>query len=178
MRLAYQALVRTPEYALDTDRQASLVRPLYFGLLDEEQEQYAKKRLLEALDHYGRRLGTGISVHAADSGCAGGDRYRGGLPSAGTWRDARMALYAEGGSQHDLGVWEGTSAQGGIASLDHYSKGAVCEWLFREMCGIHVTGESLCDRAEARRTFYPRVHRVSQHLRLREERMEEDGKEL
>ena len=86
VRLAYQALVRTPEYALDTDRQASLVRPLYFGLLDEEQEQYAKKRLLEALDHYGWRLGTGISVHAADSGCAGGDRYRGGLPSAGTWR--------------------------------------------------------------------------------------------
>ena len=34
VRLAYQALVRTPEYALDTDRQASLVRPLYFGLLD------------------------------------------------------------------------------------------------------------------------------------------------
>ena len=58
VRLAYQALVRTPEYALDTDRQASLVRPLYFGLLDEEQEQYAKKRLLEALDHYGWRLGT------------------------------------------------------------------------------------------------------------------------
>ena len=27
--------------------------------------------------------GNGISVHAADSGCAGGDRYRGGLPSAG-----------------------------------------------------------------------------------------------
>ena len=40
--------------------------------------------------------------------------------------------------------WEGTSAQGGIASLDHYSKGAVCEWLFREMCGIHVDGENHC----------------------------------
>lgn len=38
--------------------------------------------------------------------------------------------------------WEGTSAQGGIASLDHYSKGACCEWLFREMCGIHVDGKN------------------------------------
>ena len=34
--------------------------------------------------------------------------------------------------------WEGTEAQGGVASLNHYSKGAVCEWLFGEMCGIHV----------------------------------------
>ena len=34
--------------------------------------------------------------------------------------------------------WEGTEAQGGIASLNHYSKGAVCEWLFRGMCGINI----------------------------------------
>ncbi len=34
--------------------------------------------------------------------------------------------------------WEGTQAQGGIASLNHYSKGAVCEWLFDTMCGINV----------------------------------------
>lgn len=38
--------------------------------------------------------------------------------------------------------WEGTKAQGGIASLNHYSKGAVCEWLFKEMCGIKVDGEN------------------------------------
>lgn len=33
-------------------------------------------------------------------------------------------------------------AQGGIASLNHYSKGACCEWLFKEMCGIRVDGEN------------------------------------
>lgn len=38
--------------------------------------------------------------------------------------------------------WEGTQAQGGIASLNHYSKGAVCAWLFRTMCGIRVDGEN------------------------------------
>ena len=38
--------------------------------------------------------------------------------------------------------WEGIEAQGGIASLDHYSKGAVCEWLFGDMCGIKVSGEN------------------------------------
>lgn len=38
--------------------------------------------------------------------------------------------------------WEGTQAQGGVASLNHYSKGAVCEWLFNGMCGINVAGEN------------------------------------
>jgi alpha-L-rhamnosidase len=38
--------------------------------------------------------------------------------------------------------WEGTQAQGGIASLNHYSKGAVCEWLFKTMCGIRINGEN------------------------------------
>ena len=45
-------------------------------------------------------------------------------------------------------AWEGNvkesaiGAQGGIASLNHYSKGAVCEWLMSEMCGIKVAGEN------------------------------------
>lgn len=30
----------------------------------------------------------------------------------------------------------------GIASLNHYSKGAVCRWLFDTMCGIRVDGEN------------------------------------
>ena len=38
--------------------------------------------------------------------------------------------------------WEGPNAQGGVASLNHYSKGAVCEWLFNTMCGIRVEGEN------------------------------------
>ena len=38
--------------------------------------------------------------------------------------------------------WEGIEAQGGIASLNHYSKGAVCEWLFGTMCGIRPAGEN------------------------------------
>ena len=45
-------------------------------------------------------------------------------------------------------AWEGNvkgsaiGAQGGIASLNHYSKGAVCEWLMSEMCGIKVAGDN------------------------------------
>lgn len=40
-------------------------------------------------------------------------------------------------------AWEGdTTINAGIGSLDHYSKGAVCEWLFKGMCGINVVGEN------------------------------------
>ena len=38
-------------------------------------------------------------------------------------------------------AWEGTATKNdGIASLNHYSKGAVCCWLFDTMCGIRVAG--------------------------------------
>lgn len=59
-RRSYQALRETPAYSLDTDRQAQLVRPLAFGLLNGEQEKFAKKRLLLALEHFGWRVGTGF----------------------------------------------------------------------------------------------------------------------
>ena len=59
-KAAYRELVKTVDYSLDTDKQARLVRPLYFDLLDEEQTAFAKKRLTEALEHYRWRLGTGF----------------------------------------------------------------------------------------------------------------------
>lgn len=142
VRAAYQALVDTPEFSLDTDRQARLVRPLYFGLLNERQEEFAKKRLIQALENYGWRLGTGflstplildvletIDVEAA---------YR-------LLENEEMPgwlFMPKSGANTIWESWEGTHAQGGIASLDHYSKGAVCEWLFRRMCGIKVDGEN------------------------------------
>jgi alpha-L-rhamnosidase len=40
-------------------------------------------------------------------------------------------------------AWEGNSTPDkGIASLNHYSKGAVCEWIFSTMCGIKVDKEN------------------------------------
>ena len=42
--------------------------------------------------------------------------------------------------------WDGPTSDngkgGGIASLNHYSKGAVCEWVFDEMCGVKIAGEN------------------------------------
>ena len=40
--------------------------------------------------------------------------------------------------------WEGPFNQqgAGAGSLNHYSKGAVCRWLFDTMCGIRADGEN------------------------------------
>lgn len=142
-RRSYQALRETPAYSLDTDRQAQLVRPLAFGLLNGEQEKFAKKRLLLALEHFGWHVGTGflstplildvlarIDIEAA---------YR-------LLENEEMPgwlFMPKNGATTVWEAWEGTATkQGGIASLNHYSKGAVCRWLFDTMCGIHVDGEN------------------------------------
>lgn len=141
-KIGYGKLIECPEFTLDTDRQAKLVRPLYMGLLDEKQREFAQKRLIAALEHYDWRLGTGflstpfilyvlekIDVEYAyrllENEQMPGWLFMPKMNANTIWES-----------------WEGTQAQGGIASLDHYSKGAVLEWVFSEMCGIKVSGEN------------------------------------
>lgn len=139
---AYQELVRTPDFSLDTDRQASLVRPLAFGLLDEKQTEYAKKRLIKALENYGYRLGTGFLSTPLILSVL--EKYD--IESAFRLLENEQMpgwlFMTKNGATTVWESWEGTKAQGGIASLNHYSKGAVCQWLFSSMCGINVDGEN------------------------------------
>ncbi len=142
-RKSYQALRRTSAYSLDTDRQAQLVRPLAFELLDEAQTQYAQKRLLTALEHFDWRVGTGflstplilnvltqIDLNAA---------YR-------LLENERMPgwlFMPKSGASTIWEAWEGNATENdGIGSLNHYSKGAMVAWLFNTMCGIRVDGEN------------------------------------
>ena len=142
-KLAYRELVKTADYPLDTDRQARLVRPLYFDLLDEEQTAFAKKRLIQALEHYRWRLGTGflstplILYVLADMDPEAAYRLLENEEVPG-WLSMPKA-----GATTIWEAWEGpNSREGGIGSLNHYSKGAVVEWLFTTMCGIRVAGEN------------------------------------
>ncbi len=142
IRQAYQELVKCDGFTLDTDQQARLVRPLYFDLLDEKQKTYARTRLLKALEQYHWRLGTGFLSTPLILDVL--EQYD--LESAyRVLENEQMPgwlFMPKSGANTIWESWEGTSAQGGIASLDHYSKGACCEWLFREMCGIHVDGRN------------------------------------
>ena len=141
-KTAYQAMAETKEYTLDTDRQARLVRPLAFALLNEEQTLYARNRLLQALENYGWRLGTGflstplILDVLAEYDLEAAYRLLENEEMPG-W-----LFMPKNGATTVWESWEGTMAQGGIASLNHYSKGAVCQWLFNTMCGIRVAGEN------------------------------------
>lgn len=139
---AYQELVESEEFSMDTDRQAQLVRPLAFDLLNEKQTEFARKRLIKALENYGWRLGTGfLSTPLILDVLAGYD-----LDSAYRLLENEempgWLFMPKNGATTIWESWEGTEAQGGIASLNHYSKGAVCEWLFKTMCGIRIDGEN------------------------------------
>ena len=126
---------------MDTDRQAKLVRPLHLNLLTEQQAEYAKQRLLKALDNYGWRLGTGfLSTPFILDVLTNMDieyAYRllenEELPG---W-----LCMPKLGATTIWENWEGPNTDK-PASLNHYSKGAVCRWLFDTTCGIHVDGEN------------------------------------
>ncbi len=141
-KIGYGKLIECPEFTLDTDRQAKLVRPLYMGLLDEKQREFAQKRLITALEHYGWRLGTGFLstpfilyvLEKIDVEYAYRLLENEQMPGWLFMPKMNANTICES--------WEGTQAQVGIASLDHYSKGAVLEWVVSEMCGIQVSGEN------------------------------------
>lgn len=140
---AYQALCETQKFTLDTDRQARLVRPLAFDLLNDRQKCFAQKRLIKALNGYGWRVGTGflstpliLDVLAdIDIECAYKLLENEQIPG---WLSM-----PKNGATTIWEAWEGNATpNGGIASLNHYSKGAVCEWIFSQMSGINIAGEN------------------------------------
>ena len=139
---AYREMVTKPRFSLDTDRQAKLVRPLYMDLLGEEQAAFARKRLIKALDSYGWRLGTGflstplILYVLADMDIEYAYRLLENEEIPG-W----LSMPKNGAVTIWEG-WEGPRSDSGICSLNHYSKGAVCEWLFDTCCGVSVEGEN------------------------------------
>lgn len=111
-----------------------------FHLLNPEQTAYARQRLLQALDRYGWRVGTGflstplILDVLADIDEEAAYRLLENEEMPG-W-----LFMPKNGATTVWEAWEGTQAAKGIASLNHFSKGAVCEWLFRGMCGLSVAG--------------------------------------
>lgn len=139
---AYRELITKNGYSIDTDRQAKLVRPLYMHLLDEKSTEFAKKRLIKALDNYGWRLGTGFLSTPFILDVLADMNIEYAYKLLENEKMPGWLFMAKIGATTIWESWEGTQAQGGIASLNHYSKGAVCEWLFRTMCGINVSGEN------------------------------------
>lgn len=142
-RKSYQALSRTDAFRLDTDRQARLVRPLAFGLLDESQKTFAQKRLIQALQHYNWRVGTGFLSTPLILDVLASYNLDAAYRLLENEQMPGWLYMPKMGATTVWEAWEGPeSVNGGIGSLDHYSKGAVCRWLFDTMCGIRIDGEN------------------------------------
>lgn len=135
-KAAYDALfVQTG--TLDTNRQAKLVRPLALGLLDGAEKKHALQRLVQAIGDYRYRVGTGflstpfllpVLTEARETETA----YK---VLENTEKPGWLAEVLDGATT----VWENWE---GNLSQNHYSPGAVCQWLFETVAGIRVDGEN------------------------------------
>jgi len=123
--------------SIDTDRQAKLVRPLALGLLDGEKKKNVQQRLVKAVENRSYHIGTGflstpfILAMLTEAGRADTAYKMLENEEAPGW----LAEVEAGATT----VWENWD---GEASRNHYSPGAVCEWLFESVCGIRVVGEN------------------------------------
>ena len=129
---------------IDSDRPCKLVRPLAFGLLEEDEAKRAAARLNELCVKRDYRIGTGfLSTPYILPALA---RY-GYLDTAYRMLENRaepgwLAMVEQGATT----VWEsynGYDENGHPLqiSFNHYSPGAVCSFLFTHVCGISIAGE-------------------------------------
>lgn len=132
---AKRAYLRFAE--LDTGRQAKMVRPLALGLLDGERKKAAQRRLVQAVEQYRYRVGTGflstpfllpVLTEAGEAETA----YK---MLENTEKPGWLAEVLDGATT----IWENWE---GDLSQNHYSPGAVCQWLFDTAAGIRVDGEN------------------------------------
>ena len=129
--------------APDTDRQAKLVRPLAFGLADGESKEAVENRLAQAVVNREYKIATGFLSTPF---------LLGTLTDMGRVDLAYKVLENEKcpgwlyqvnhGATTNWESWEGFTGYQGTGSFNHYSPGAVCQWLFDTVAGIRVDGEN------------------------------------
>ena len=124
----------------DTDRQAKLVRPLAMGLLEGEEyrpdKEKARQRLVQAIEKYGYRVGTGfLSTPFILPVLTDADRIEEAYKVLENEERPGWLSEIKAGATTVWENWEGNLSQ------NHYSPGAVCEWLFGTVAGIRLVGE-------------------------------------
>ena len=122
---------------LNTNRQAKLVRPLALGLLEGDTKEKAQRHLVKAVEDYQYCVGTGflstpfllpVLTEAGEIETA----YR---MLENTKKPGWLAEVQAGATT----IWENWE---GNLSQNHYSPGAVCQWLFETVGGIRPDGEN------------------------------------
>ena len=111
--------------------------------MDKTQTAYAKERLLTALEHFHWRPGTGFLSTPLILNVLTDIDLESAYRLLENEEIPGWLSMPKNGATTIWEAWEGpNSKNGGIGSLNHYSKGAVVAWLFDTMCGIRVEGEN------------------------------------
>lgn len=135
--------IATEKGKIVSKRQAEYVRAITFGLLSKEEEKMAAQDLNQLVIENDYHLNTGflstptLCTVLADNGyldTAYKLLLQDTMPS---W------LYAvKKGATSIWETWDGVNEEGKVKdSLNHYSYGAICGWLFSGICGIKVENE-------------------------------------
>lgn len=133
-------LIATDNGKIKSDRQAEYVRAVSFGLLNEQESKEAVYDLNKLVVENDYHLNTGFL--STPSLCDILAQY-GYLETAYKilLQDTMPSwLYAvKKGATTIWETWDGINENGEVkASLNHYSYGAVCSWLFNGVCGINL----------------------------------------
>lgn len=122
---------------LDTNRQAKLVRPLALGLLEGKAKKAAQDRLVKAVENNHYRVGTGFlsTPFILPVLTEAGQEETAYKMLLNTEKPGWLGEVLDGATT----IWENWE---GDLSQNHYSPGAVCQWLFDTVCGIKADGEN------------------------------------
>lgn len=137
---AYRIEFLPDGFPAERARQARYVRPIAFDLVNDDHKRLLAQRLAEVVDEADGTLGTGfLSTGLILSALS----EHGQLDAAYRLLENRKLpgwLYqVSRGATTIWENWDGIDEQGvPRASLNHYSKGAMVAWLFRDMCGIRI----------------------------------------
>ena len=151
--------IATEDGKIVSDRQAEYVRAISFGFLSDEEAKEAAADLNELIIKNDYHLNTGflstpsLPVVLAEYGYLD-TAYRLLLQdTCPSW------LYAvKKGATTIWETWDGIDAEGKVhASLNHYSYGAVCGWLFSGVCGIRLEN--------GRVTIAPQPHQALEYAK-------------
>lgn len=144
---------------IHSDRQAEYVRAISFDLLTEEEEKQAAADLNELVVKNNYHLNTGFLSTASLCPVLAQNGYLETAYKLLLQDTMPSWLYAvKKGATTIWENWDGINEKGEVkASLNHYSYGAVCGWLFAGVCGINLIDGKI--------TIQPQPHKSLQYAK-------------
>lgn len=125
-------------------RQCRYVRPLQMGLLNHVQSRQAAADLNALVEDSGYKLNTGFLTTAHLCSVLAEYGYVETAYRLLLQEETPGWLYqVKQGATTVWESWEGNTGSTGVASLNHYSKGAVVSWLIEGIAGIRVSASQI-----------------------------------